>query len=257
MKKIALVVLWVFSLFFQWNCASMSPGKSANLNLISLEDWPQAYQKNFQAIRTMKSKTHFTVETPEFSATFTASFFYAAPDTLMVQAEGPFGMDLGKLFIGNHRFILYNQFNNQFFSGSLSDAYYNTFLQTSLTLKQVKYALLGYVPLPPNLKLIDKQNGIFRAEQENEVWLFVVDVGDGTLRSWEIQVGDQTRFRQEFKYYRFIENCIVPRLSRLVLPERQEMVSIYHKDIEINRSLDPEQYHIVIGPKVKQLMIQE
>ncbi len=239
------------------SCSPSSLRKSPSLKIPTLSDWPILYQENFKTIKSMKSKAMITLESPNFAASFTADMIYTAPDTLFMQAEGPLGIDLGKIFIGKNRFIIYNQFNNQFLSGSLDNEYYNTFLETHLTLRQIKTAFIGKTPIPTDLNLVDANHGIFATLNQNDKWRYTVNIESGLLEKWEIIKNNQLIFTQEYKSYNVIDGVVIPRLIRVILPQKQEMIAIYHKNIQINQHIDKSSYAIEIRPKTKQLIIGE
>ncbi len=253
MRNTAGSILFIFTLLYI-GCAPSLMQKAAKLKYPSLPKWPTAYHQNFRKMHHLQSKVRITVESPAVATNFTASFLYAAPDTLFLQAEGPFGVDVGKIFIGKNRFIVYNQYENQFFSGSLEEAYYNTFLQTNFTFKQIQNAVLGYAPLPDNLKLVDRQHGVYAAMVNNKKWRFVVNPATGTLENWTIYENSDIVYKQEFKNYVNLEGFVFPRFVRVLLPKRTEMISIHHKDIKLNEDFDSKIYHIEVSPKVNQLI---
>lgn len=254
MKQAAGAIL-VLSFLLLVGCASTSIRKSPELHLTAITEWPVLYHRNYSALETMRSKARLTVETPSMANHFTVRFIYASPDTLFMEAEGPLGVNIGKIFIGRQRFIVYNQYDNQFFSGGLDEDYYNTFLETDIRFKQIKNAAIGYVNLPQNLQLVDKKHGIFAARVGGAKWRFEVDVNTGILRSWEISRDGRTEFVQEFKNYRVIDGLLIPGFVRIILPQKKQLMSIFHKDIKLNRPVNPEEYRIEINPKVKQLIV--
>ncbi len=256
MKKTAGII-FTLNLFLLLSCASTGLRKPVSLMIHSPEEWPEAYRLNFEKLRTLQSKARLTIQTPEMSMHLTVQLLYAAPDTLFLQAEGPLGMDVGKIFIGRNRFLIYNQYQNHFFSGSLEDEYYNTFLETNLTFRQIKYALLGFVPLPANLQLVDRKHGVFSALVNGEKWRFKVDLRRGVLQSREIFRNGEPVFKQEFENYRLIKGILIPGRVRIMLPQKHEGFSVSHKNIRINEPIDPRIYQIEIGPKVKQLIVKE
>jgi hypothetical protein len=248
----------IFSiLILSLGCSPIITRKSPKLNCPSLSDWPGVYQQNSRFIKSLKSKAMITLESPNFANNFTVDVIFTAPDTLFMQAEGPLGIDLGKFFIGNDRFIIYNQFNNQFLAGSLDEEYYNTFLETNLTLRQLKEAFIGNTILPESIKLIDKNQGIFIALIDSDKWQYKIDPTNCLLKKWEIFQNGQLSLKQEFDNYVSIAGLVLPRKIRITLPQKQEMIAIYHKNIEINQKIDKNSYHIEIGPKTKQLIIAE
>ncbi len=254
MKKFTGVVWGLLILYF----AGCTPGtvyKQPPPSFTALSEWPHYYQKNFEMLRSMLSEALISLESPSMAVNFTVNMLYAPPDTLFIQAEGPFGIDVGKFFIGRQRFIIYNQFNNTFITGSLDDKFTSTFLETHLTLREIKNAFTGYAPLPSGLQLVDEQHGIFSALVDGKKYRYQVNPTSGYLENLEIISDNQVIFREEFKNYTSIEKIIIPRLIRLTLPQKKEMVAIYHKNIKINSKIDPNYYTIVIGTKVKQLFI--
>lgn len=254
MKKSFRWIIALLILLYS-GCTNRVLVKPPNLKFADLSMWPMAYRQNFERLKTMKNPARISVESPEYAASFDISIIYTAPDTLYMQAEGPFGIDLGKIFIGKHRFIIFNQFNNQFFSGDLDEDYYNTFLQTDLTFRQIKYAFLGYVSLPENLKLVDENHGIFAALVDAKKWRIKVDQKTGNLLTLEIFENNQKILTEEFKNYQNIAGVIIPRLIRIINPLKKEMVAILYKNLKINEVVDKDSYHIEIKPKTKQLVV--
>jgi hypothetical protein len=238
-----------------FGCSSSNFSKKPSLDLSTLVNWPTIYKKNFSLLKNLQSKSRLSIESSDLSTNVNVKLIYIYPDSLYLKAEGILGLDLGEIFIGNKRFILYNQFNNQFVAGSMDEEYYNTFLQTNFTFKQIKNAVIGYIPIPENIKLIDETNGIFSATVENSRWKFVVDKQSGFLKNFEIIEQGKVVLRQEFKRYRSINGLVIPGLIRIIVPNRMEMVSFFHKDLVVNDILNSKQYRIEIGPKVKQLIV--
>lgn len=248
----------IFSILILYlGCSPVITKKSPKLTYPSLSDWPEAYKQNSRSIQSLKSKAMITLESPNFANNFTVDVIFTAPDTLFMKAEGPLGIDLGKFFIGNDRFIIYNQFNNQFLAGSLDEEYYNTFLETDLTFRQLKEAFIGKAILPEDIKLVDENHGIFIALVESDKWRYKIDPSNGLLQKWEILQNGQISFKQEFNNYVFIKGVVLPRKIRIILPQKKEVIAIYHKNIEINQKIDKNTYHIEIRPKTKQLIIAE
>lgn len=256
MKRVATVCLFVWLLSFL-GCNPVAVKRSALINLPSLSDWPAVYKSNFVRLKNLQSKARLTVESAALSTNATVKLIYMSPNTLYLEAEGLLGIDLGKIYIGKKRFIIYNQFNNNFVSGSLDEKYYNNFLQTKLTFRQIKNAVVGLVPIPDNIELADEPHGIFSALVNGVKWRFEIDKSSGFLNKFEKIENGKVILREEFKRYRLLNGVLIPALIRIILPVEREMVSVFHKDLKINSDLDPDSYKIKIGPKVKQLIVSE
>jgi hypothetical protein len=236
-------------------CGSSKLLNHASLNLKSIRDWPLIYQNNYQLLKSVYCKTRLTIESSELSTNVSAKLIYVSPNDLYLKAEGLLGLDIGEIFIGDKRFIIYNQYDNQFIAGYLDEDYYNTFLQTDLTFQQIKNAVIGYVPLPSNLKLVDESDGIFSALVENNIWRFKVEKKTELLRTFEVVKNNQVILKEEFTKYKSIKGVMIPTLIRIILPQKLEMVSFFHKDLVVNDAINFPSYKIEIGPKVKQLIV--
>lgn len=222
----------------------------------SLEDWPLQYQKNMQRISSFVGKARLTIESPQFSGHLSVTTYWVKPDTFFLKAEGPLGLDMGKIFVGKRRFIVYNQFENQFISGSVDDAYVNRFLNTDIELAQLKQALIGQAPIGANaVRLTDARKGIFSARDSHYEYRFQVNPRTGLVEKWEALQDGKVLFRQEFKNYHSVEGVYMPRIITFTLAERKERLSVYYKEIQINQRIDPSVYTIKVDPKVQQLNV--
>jgi Domain of unknown function (DUF4292) len=247
---------YVGGLLIFFSCASHPIQRTPEAKFTTLSQWPSFYQQNHLRLQSLKSEARISLESPSLATTITVAVIFAAPDTLFLQAEGFLGMDLGKIFIGKDRFIFYNQFNNQFLAGSLDDPHYSTFLETNLTFRQLKNAFLGFAPLPEQLTLIDEEQGLFSSQVDLQESRYKVNRQDGTLEWMEYYQDGQMILKQEFKSYASYKGLFFPRITRLMLPQRKEMVAILHKNIKINEAIDTNSYFIEIGPKTRQLTIE-
>ena len=226
-----------------------------SLYLKTIAEWPSIYQKNYELLESLSCKTRLTIESSELSTNVSSKLIYVHPNNLYLKAEGLLGLDIGEIFVGEKRFIIYNQYDNHFITGFLDEDYYNTFLQTDLTFIQIKNAIIGYVPLPDNLRLVDEFDGIFSTLVDENTWQFKVDKKTALLQSFEVVKKNQTVLKEEFTKYKSIKGIMIPTLIRIILPQKLEMVSFFHKDLIVNDTLNLPLFKIEIGPKVKQLIV--
>lgn len=248
------IFIFLFSLVLILSCAG---GKKTSITKPVLKDinsWPLQFEKNHQKIQSLEGTARLTVESPDFSGHISLKIYWIKPDTFFIQAEGPLGLDIGKMFIGNSRFIIYNQFENQFLSGRVNDPYFGKFLQTDIYLKDLKQAVLG-LPLKfsTSLTLIDANHGVFRKRIGDNDYRFVVNPATGLLEKWESLEKNQVQIIEEFKNYKLIDDIYFPFLIQLTLPMEQQRISIFYKEIILNKPIDSKIYTIEISPKVKQL----
>jgi len=254
MKFSPLLIYFSFILVLV-GCTSKNIYRTSPVKFESLESWQAYYMKTIQQVRTIQSEARISIESSRLATNITIGLIYTAPDTLFLKAEGPFGLDLGEIFIGKDRFILHNQFNNQFFTGSLDDEYYNTFLETDFSFEELKYGLIGRAPQSEKAVLVNPEQGIFERIVDDKKYRYTVDIKNGNLKSFEIEESSSIIFQQEYLNYTKVSGVQFPRFVKILLPQKKEMVAIYHKNIKINQPVDKSSYSIEVGPKTRQLII--
>ena len=100
------------------------------------------------------------------------------------------------------------------------------------------------------------RKGVFERIRDDEIWRYTVDKKTGNLAAFEIEAGPDIIFRQEYFNYTDINGVKFPRFIKIILPQKKEMVAIYHKNIKINERLEKQRYSIDIGPKIKQIIME-
>lgn len=222
--------------------------------LTGLETWPEVYRQNFQAMNSFSGKARVTIESPQFSGNVSVETYWTRPDRLYIQAEGPLGIDVGKIYVGSSRFIIYNQHENHFTSGSVDDPYLNRIWLTNFTLKELKFAALGYaVQAEEPLQLTDEFHGVFLSREDDIQHRFVVNPESGLLERCESIRDTKVFMQQEFKNYKIVNGFYIPQLIQITLLEQKERISVFYNDMEINKPIDPAKLVIEISPKVEQL----
>ncbi len=233
-----------------------APAPPVEPMITALEDWPEVYRRNFEKLNSFKGKARLSIESAEFSGHVSVFTYWMRPDKLYLKAEGLFGLDIGKIFMGKDRFIVYYQHNNHFVSGSIDDPYLNRFWETNITLKELRHAILGYALQSDGpLYLEDSINGIFTSRDDELEYRYIVNPGSGLLETCEVSRDGRVFIRQDFKNYRVFDGVFVPTLVQVTLLDQKERVSIFYKDIDVNVPIDPSEYTIEISSKVEQLNV--
>ncbi len=221
---------------------------------LDLATWPTRYQQNFDKLETFTGEARLTVESVDFSGHVTVKTYWKQPDNLYIQAEGPFGLDIGKVFVGSSRFIVYNQYDNHFLSGSVEDPYLNRFPQTNFTFKQLKNAILGYAfQTDEPITLSDELHGIFTTQSDGIEYRYIVNPESGLLETCQLSRNDNVFLRQEFKKYRLVDGIYMPGIITLTMPEQKERISVLYKNMQANVTVDFQKYLIEVGTKTRQL----
>lgn len=219
-----------------------------------LDTWPEVYRQNFQAMNSFHGNARVTIESQQFSGNVSMEVSWIRPDKLYIQAEGPLGIDVGKIYVGASRFIIYNQYNNHFTSGSVDDPYLNRLWLTNFSLQELKYAVLGYAAQAERpLRLSDEFHGVFTAQDEEIEYRFIVNPERGLLERCEILRDGRVFMQQDFKKYKSVNGFYVPQIIQITMLEQKERLSIFYEDMQINKQLDARAFVIDVNSKVQQL----
>ena len=70
------------------------------------------------------------------------------PDSLLIRFEGPFGLDVGFLFLSRSQYVMFNRMENQVIYGEPSDAGIRWAIPVDLTVDQILDAFTGSFRFP-------------------------------------------------------------------------------------------------------------
>lgn len=101
-----------------------------------------------EKLQTVVGKGAITFESPDIAGTAAFELSLKRPDSLLVTFEGPFGIDLGMLFLSSGKYVVYNSMENRVVTGVPSNAAIRAVIPFDLTLDDVVSAFSGSFPLP-------------------------------------------------------------------------------------------------------------
>jgi hypothetical protein len=130
------------------------------------------------SLRSVVGKGTVTFESPELAGTAAFELSLKKPDSLLVTFEGPFGIDLGTLFISRERYLMYNSMENKVVTGTPSAAAIRSIIPFDLTLEQVIGAFSGSFPFPPDQQTPQTYS------VDDEMFLLAFRCGGGTCKYW-------------------------------------------------------------------------
>ncbi len=236
-----------------------SDGRKAPVFTRDMSLWPHLYRQNFAKMKSFRGSARLTVESANTGGNVDLTTLWRSPNKLFLKAEGPLGLDIGKIFVGQKRFIWYNQYENHFTSGNLNDPYLNRFLQTNITLEDLKYTVLGFAgQAGDSLQAVDLATGIFisRSPEDAEIsYRFRVNPQTGLLESVEALRQNRPFMRQDFRNYDVIKGIFFPRIVQVTMLDQKERVSVFYKKVQMNATVDEKEFDIEVQSKVQQLNI--
>jgi hypothetical protein len=101
-----------------------------------------------EKLHTLQGSGAVSFDTPELSGDAAFTSRLRRPDSLLVTLEGPFGIDLGTLFLSRDTYLVYNSMENRVVTGNPSTGSFRSILPFEMTFEQILNAFAGIFLLP-------------------------------------------------------------------------------------------------------------
>ena len=173
------------------SCAPKPAGLLLNTKTTDAKTLIVLVREHQDQLHSMAGKGTVTFESPEIAGTAAFQLVLKKPDSLLVTFEGPFGIDIGTLFVSPQKYVMYNSMENTVVTGVPTNAAIRSVIPFDLTLNQIMGAFSGSFELPS---------------------------GDEDLRSYEI---DDEMFRLSYKCG--MNTCTYWIDNRYVLVKKYEL----------------------------------
>lgn len=213
----------------------------------------EAWQKS---VKSINGSTRITLDTPQYSGNFTADILTNGQDSLLLTVTGPMGIRVGKVFVGDARFVFYNQVMNQFLTGTREDFEGMNFLQFPLELTQLRSVFSAQdrfgilkketYELRDNAFYVKTANGT----HNYNIWF---DPATLCIKRIEYYDGQQLLFYKEYDQFEEFDGVLFPRRISFVRPEENQGLSIYFTELELNKPVPEDRFKINISDKAKQI----
>ena len=196
-------------------------------------------------VKTLKGSGNLTIESAELNATVSFELALRRPDSLLLTLEGPFGVNVGSIFIAGDRFVFYNAANNQVVEGNVEHVRLPWLAGLKLDGESIT-TFLTASPAIPRGGIVRRNHPSTDDEDADPVLLQCprtdgsdevnVDPADGVVKryaSFDSRHG--LVLVQEFSQYAEADGVLMPHLLRIIMPPERRMLSLHFRKISINR----------------------
>ena len=223
---------------------------------VPFSDLLNGIEKEQNKISSISGQSRISIDTEEFSGNFFADILYNENDSLLIDVSGPFGIGVGKMFLGKNRFIFLNQFTNQFYSGDTENFKNRNFLQFPLKVHEISNFFTGK-ELLNNMKIInyDIDGDLFFVHGENNNFNYNIWIDNITGRIKKIEYLNQDKIVLVKEYDKFIkfDNTYFPKHIKLSRPEEKQVVSVYYNKILLNQKIKSTEFMVKISDSARQI----
>lgn len=191
-------------------------------------------------IHSMTGRGSVAFESPDLNGSAYFELSLKKPDSLLAKFEGPFGIDVGTLFLSRKRFVMYNSLENRVTTGVPSTAAIRSFVPFDLTFDQILDVFSGVFPLEGDATAIRGY------AVDGDHFLLTTTCGAGMCEYWiDPESYVVTRSRRlssngtvlvEAEASAFVEqdDVVAPKRITITFPEQRRRVSVFYTSFHLN-----------------------
>jgi hypothetical protein len=232
-STLALLLLW----------ASCSPKRAAILLDTRVVDVPtliRMVETGQHRLHSMVGEGSVTFDSPEIAGTASFDLTMKKPDSLLVRFEGPFGIDVGTLFLSRSKYLVYNSLENVVTTGTPYTGSLRSVIPFDLTYDQILNAFAGMVTVPAD------SGEVMTYKVEDDLFFLSMKYGEHLCNYWidpdhqlvtMYQMQDaQGRVLLEARTSGVVEQDSVsaPQRIRVSFPEQHRRISISYSSLTLN-----------------------
>lgn len=205
----------------------------------------QMVKANHDLVRSLNGSGTISVETPELAQSGSFELQLHKPDSVLVNIEGPFGINVGSVLLTRNSFLFYNSIENQVVSGPVTANNLRRIFKMELTFDEFMTLFTG-----GNFLSEDDGDPESIGEEENRAVL-VYRSGEGRRRYFvdpasllitRIQQLDNSGklvLEARFERFRSVGEVSLPRYVRLIQHAARRAVSVSFSTLDVNPGRAP------------------
>ena len=191
-------------------------------------------------VRTLQGFGTVTFESPEFGGTAAFELSLRKPDSLLVLLEGPFGIDLGTLFLSRENFLAYNSQENLVVTGVPQGSTIRSIIPFDLTFDEVVNAFSG------SFEIRFQESDVEAYTVDDDRFLLVLSCGTHRCSYWidnsllqvtRYEVHDDSGdiiLQASLSSFTGDDGGSVPKRIILWFPAEDRQISVHYSALTIN-----------------------
>lgn len=205
----------------------------------------QIVKANHDLVRSLKGSGTISVETPELAQSGSFELQLHKPDSVLVNVEGPFGINVGSVLVTRNTFLFYNSLQNQVVSGPVTVDNLRRIFRMELTFDELMTLFTG-----GNFLRGDEGDPESIGEEENQVVMvyrseqgsnrYFVDPASSLItRIQQFDNSGKLFLEARFEKFRSAGEVSIPRYVRLIQHATRRAVSVSFSSLDVNPGRAP------------------
>lgn len=194
-------------------------------------------------------------DTPELSGSASFEASMRKPDSLLVQLEGPLGIDVGTLFLSREKFVVYNSIENTVMTGNPENARLRSLIPMNLSSEEMMNAFAGMVVAPNETDIIsyriDDEKFFLETQCGENVCRYWIDPNHLLVTRYEMRnANDAVVLAAKLSSFTTEENIAAPKRIAITMPLQRRQVTIAYSALHLNPTETDFTYKIPSNAKV-------
>ncbi len=190
---------------------------------------------------TLHARGSISIETAEFANSGRFTMNLQHPDSLLIKLRGPFGIDVGTVFLSQTNFLFYNGLKNQVITGDPRTDILKSFLRMDVDARTVMDLFLG-----GNTYIFSERRTPDEFGVDGDQYLMVYRSGDRVRRYWIdptlkvvtrsliSEIGGRPLIEERFDKFIEVRGIAMARTIRLVSHKDRASISVSYDRLDMN-----------------------
>ncbi len=200
-------------------------------------------QLNHTKKTSLRATGSISIESRDFSNSGNFTMSLKHPDSLLVRIRGPFGINVGTVFLSQNDFMFYNGMANEAIVGETQSDILQAFLRMDMGVNDIMDLFLG-----SSRALFDERRRPDEYTIDGDKYLLIFRSRDSIRRYWidpyykaisrVVYSSDDDRPLMEERYDRFTETngMVMARSIRVISHQERSSFSVSYNRIDLNAS---------------------
>jgi len=223
-----------------FSCAPRPVAVPLDTSAVDASTLVRMVQERSHRVQTLEGAGTVSFDSPEFGGTASFELSLKKPDSLLLVLEGPFGIDIGTLFVSRERYVAFNAQENVVVTGVPKASTLRAIIPFDLTFEEVLQAFSGsFRPPGPG-------DEVRTFSIDDKRFLVVVGCGSNTCSYWidnvtaavtKLEITDGSgALRVEATSSSFVEEdgAAVPRRISIWFPAEKKQIDVLYSSLSIN-----------------------
>jgi hypothetical protein len=224
-----------------WFSCSPAPRVVLDTDRVTPVQLVRDVQKNHMRKTSIQARGSISIESRDFSNSGNFTMDMRHPDSLIVRLRGPFGINVGTVFLSHRDFVFYNSMANEVIIGEPRNDILRSFLRMDVGVHDIMDMFLG-----SSRQLFDEPRRPDEYTIDGDQYLLVFRSRDGIRRYWidpyykavsrimYSSADGKPLYEERYDRFTEIDGIVMARSIRVVSHQERASFSVSYTRVDLN-----------------------